>query len=177
MGFPKALAKAKQQAVYWDNYVNYLDSIDDKQPNVGNGNPKPAQTELYIKPFGIDLDTDQYLKVNGTTERWSSYQTQLTGYAKDDLNESGGEFFLKLRNVSPAKIVIRTGMSTTGTVKTAVATKRKYVSYGGTAGSLPFGRQTAGENELEAYQAIRGLILATGLNTQTSRISRQKEKV
>lgn len=177
MGFPKKLAQAKQLAVYFDNWVNHISTIDDKQPNVGSGNPKPAQTELYIKPFGLDLDTDQFLKVNGTTERWSSYQSQLTGYAKADLNEAGGEFFLKLRNVTPAKIIIKTGMSTTPTVKTAVATKRKYANYGGTAGSLPFGRQTAGENELEAYQAIRALILATGLNTQTSRISRQKEKV
>ena len=176
MGIPKSLAKAKQNAVYWDNYVNYLTSLDDRQPNIGQGDPKPPQTELYVKPFALELDTDQYLKVNGTSERWTAYQSSFTGYAKDSLNAGSGEIFLKLRNVTPAKIVVKTGMSSTNRVVTAKTTKRKYVTRGGKAGSIPFGVKTATETEVEAYNVLRSAIMASGFDTNTMQISRIKEK-
>jgi len=176
MGIPKNLAKAKQLAAYWDNYINYLTNLDDRQPNIGQGKPKPPQVELYIKPFALDLDSDQYLKVNGTQDRWAAYQSHFTGYTKETLNSGGGEIFLKLRNVTPAKLVIKTGISTTNQVVTAKTTKRKYVTRGGESGSIPFGLKTVGETEVEAYNALRAAIIASGINQQTTKISRIKEK-
>jgi hypothetical protein len=83
MGVPTTLAKAKQLAVYWDNYVTYLSTLDDKQPNIGNGSPKPPQTALYVKPFSVELDTDQYLKANGTESRWTAFGGKFTSRTKD----------------------------------------------------------------------------------------------
>ena len=176
MGIPKNLAKAKQLAVYWDNYINYLTTLDDRQLKVGQGKPKPPQTELYVKPFGLELGTGQYLKVNGTSERWNSYKGSFAGYVKETINAGGGELFIKLRNVSPAKVVVKTGMSTTNRVVTATTTKRKYVSRGGESGSIPFGVKTAGETEVEAYNAIRAAIMSSGFDANTMQISRIKEK-
>lgn len=176
MGFPRKLLQAKRDAVYWDNYMNHLNSLDDRQSKVGQGDPKPPQTELYIKPFALELDSDQYLKVNGTTERWNAYRSSFSGYTKETINAAGGEIFLKLRNVSPAKVVVKTGMSTSKSVVTAKTTKRKYVDYGGKSGSIPFGIKTVGETEVEAYNALRAAIIASGLDLNTSRVSRIKEK-
>ncbi len=177
MGIPTQLARAKQLAVYWDNYVNYLSTLDDKQANIGQGKPKPPQIPLYIKPFGMDLATDQFLEVNATQSRWTSYQSLFTNYAKDSLNAAGGESSLKLRNVSPARIVIRTGVSTNATVKTATGTKRKYVTYGGESGSIPFGQNGASE-EADSFEVIKAAIVGSaGFNPQTTKISRVKEKV
>ena len=177
MGIPKTLAQAKRNAVYWDNYVNYLTSLDDRQPNIGQGDPKPPQTELYVKPFALELDTDQYLKANGTSQRWTAYQSSFTGYTRETLNAGSGEIFLNLRNVRPAKVVVKVGMSTGKTVVTARTTKRKYVSRGGTAGSIPFGVRTVGETEVEAYNALRAAIMASGFDTNTMQVSRIREKV
>ena len=174
MSFPKNLAKAKQLAIYWDNYVNYLSNIDEQQPNIGNGTSKPPQIELYLQPFALELDVEQYIKVNGTQDRWNTWGTQFASYTKETLNTGGGEVFLKLRGVRPARMVIKTGISTTKTVVTAKATKRKYLSYGGVSGSIPFGQNTT-ETEVEAFQALKTAVEATAFNSQTMRISRVKE--
>ena len=176
MGIPTSLARAKQLAAYWDNYVNYLSTIDDRQLNIGQGKPKPPQIPLYIKLFGTDLAADQYLEVNGTQARWDTYKAHFANYTKETIDVAGGESSLKLRNVRPARIVIRTGVSTTASVKTAAATKRKYVSYGGESGSIPFGQNGSSE-EADSFEIIKGLITATDFNSQTTKISRIKEKV
>jgi hypothetical protein len=175
MGVPTKLAKAKQMAVYWDNYVNYLSTLDDKQPKVGQGSPKPPQTVLYIKPFAIDLDTDQYLKANGTSERWTTFGSAFNNYTKPTLNTGSGEIDIAIRRVRPAKVVIKTGMSITKSVKTANTTKRKYVTYGGVSGSIPFGKYST-DTEVEAYQTIAAAVKAVGgFNADTMRVSRVKE--
>lgn len=177
MGFPKELAKAKKKAVAWDNYVAYLSNLDEQQANVGNGTPKPPQTALYLKPFGLDLDTDQYLQANGTTSRWTSFGSLFSAYTKADINEAGGEIFLKLRNVKPAKITIKLNVNPTGTVATSKSTQLKYLNYGGNSGSLPFGRGSTTNTETEVYQELRDAILSGGAPAASTRFARQKEKV
>lgn len=177
MGIPTKLAQAKRLAVYWDNYINYLSTLDDRQPGVGQGKPKPPQTKLYIKPFSLTLDTDQFLEGNGTSSRWGTFQTHFVNRTKDTLNTSGGEISLNLKRFTPARIVIKTGMSTTKTVATAKTTKRKYITYGGESGSIPFGRNTT-EAELDAYNTIKTAIEGdnTNFDANTMRVSRIKEK-
>ena len=72
---------------------------------------------------------------------------------------------------------IKTGMSTTKSVATAKTTKRKYITYGGEAGSIPFGRNTT-EAELDAYNTIKTAIEGdnTNFDANTMRVSRIKEK-
>ena len=176
MGIPTRLARAKQLAVYWDNYVNYLSNLDDRQPNIGQGKAKPPQTKLYIKPFSLTLDTDQYLEANGTSSRWNNYQTHFTNYTKESLNTTSGEISLQLRRVRAAKIVIKTGISTTAQVVTSKSTKRKYVNYGGEAGSIPFGQNTT-ENELDVFNLLKNAILPDPDADPSTRVSRIKEAV
>ena len=105
MGIPTNLAKAKQLAVYWDNYVNYLNTLDDKQPNIGNGTSKPPQTTLYVKPFGDVFPTALYIKTTGTSDRWDTYKTHFGTYTKETL-VSGTESAIKPRGFRPARVVI-----------------------------------------------------------------------
>lgn len=174
MAIPSKLAKAKQLAIYWDNYVNYLNNLDEQQPNIGNGTPKPPQQELFVKPFALDFDVDQYIKVSGTQDRWNTWGAQFANYTKATLNTGGGEYSLKIRGVRPARVIVKTGISTTKTVVTAKTTKRKYITYGGTAGSIPFGKNGT-DSEVEAYQNLITAVKATGFNAQTMRVSRVKE--
>ncbi len=177
MGVPSNLANAKRLAVYFDNYINYLTTLDDRQPNIGQGQDKPPQTELYVRPFALDIDADQFIKVNGTGERWTGFGASFSAYAKDTLNVGGGEVALKIRGVTPARVVIKTGISATKSVVTAKTTKRKYVSRGGTSGSIPFGKGATTDTEVEAYDTIVAAVKASGgFNAATMRVSRIKEK-
>ncbi len=174
MPIPSRLAEAKQLAVYWDNYVNYLSTVDDRQPNVGQGTPKPPQIALFIKPFAFDLATDQFIEANGTASRWATWETAFTNYTKASLGSSETALGIKL---SPARVVIKQGMSTTKQVQTAKTTKRKYITYGGTNGSVPFGLQTGTDNELTLFNTIRTNIKGlTAFDSSTMRVSRIKEK-
>ena len=174
MPIPTKLAQAKLLATYWDNYVNYLTSLDDRQPGIGQGDPKPPQTPLYVKPFAYDLDGTQYIEVNGTASRWASWGSAFSPYTKDTLG--AGETALDIR-LSPARLIIKENVSTTKQVRTANTTKRKYITYGGKAGSVPFGLNTATDNEFDVYTTIRTALLAiSGFDDGTRKISRVKEK-
>ena len=174
MGIPSKLAQAKLLATYWDNYINYLNTLDDRQPGIGQGDPKPPQTPLYIKPFGYDVATNQFIEANGTATRWTSYKTAFSSYTKDTLDGSDTIITPKF---SPARVVVKEGLSTTKQVRTARTTKRKYVTRGGKAGSVPFGLNTATDDELDVFTAIKNAIVATsGFVPATMRISRIKEK-
>lgn len=175
MGVPTKLAQAKKLAVYWDNYQAYLSTLEGRQPNVGGGKPKPPQVPLYIKPFGFDIGATQFIKVNGTQSRWNSFKSVLSNRTKETITAAQSELSIRMR---PAKIVIKTGLSTTLTVKTAKTTKRKYATYGGESGSLPLGQNAAGEAELDGYQAVKAALFAGGggFNQITMRVSRSKEK-
>lgn len=174
MPIPTKLAQAKLLATYWDNYMNYLNNLDDRQPGIGQGDPKPPQTPLYIKPFAYDLDTTQFIEANGTANRWSSYGASFAPYTKDTLG--AGETTLSPK-FSPARLIVKEGLSTTKQIRTANTTKRKYVTYGGKAGSVPFGINTPTDDELDVYQTIRTAVLGNAnFAAATMRISRVKEK-
>ncbi len=174
MPIPTKLAQAKLLATYWDNYISYLNNLDDRQPGIGQGDPKPPQTPLYIKPFAYDLDTTQFIEANGTASRWATWGVSFAPYTKDTL--AGGETSLDIR-LSPARVIVKEGLSTTKQVRTANTTKRKYITYGGKSGSVPFGLNTATDDELDVYNTIRTAIKAQGaFSTTTMRVSRVKEK-
>lgn len=177
MGVPSNLAKAKQLAVYWDNYINYLNTLDDRQPNIGNGKSKPPQTELFIQPFGGNFSATQYINPNATSSRWQTYKAAFGTHTKETINLAGSDTVLTGLKVRPAKIVIKTGLSTSRRVVLAKTTKRKYATYGGESGSVPFGKKNNTETELEAYEEIlAALKTAIGANNQTVRVSRIREK-
>ena len=174
MGVPSNLASAKREAAYFDNYINYLNTLDDRQPNIGQGEDKPPQVKVYIKPFGLTLTATQYLSANATAARWTAYNSAVGTRAK--ATPGGTDVELPIQSFKPARIVIKTGVGAKR-VETSKRTKRKYVTRGGTSGSIPFG-QDGSETELDAYNAIRTAIEAgAGFNASTTKFSRIKEKI
>lgn len=174
MPIPTQLAKAKQLAVYWDNYVNYLSTVDDRQPNIGQGTEKPAQTQLFIRPFSVSLSNEQYISANGTLARWTTYGDNFNNHTKNTLSNT--EFEIPIGSFVPARVVIKTGISSTKTVVTARTTKRKYTTRGGTSGSIPYGRNLATDVETTIFNTIKAAILPDPVADKTVRVSRVKEK-
>ena len=174
MGSLTNLAAAKREAIYYDNYVNYLNSLDDRQPNIGQGQDKPPQVEVLFKPFGLTLTATQHLAANATAERWTAYNAAVGARAK--AIPGGTDVILPIKSFKPARIVIKTGVGAKR-VETSKRTGRKYVTRGGTSGSIPFGQDGA-ESELEAFDAIKTAIQnQAGFNADTTKISRVKEKI
>lgn len=173
MGISSQLARAKQEAVYFDNYIDYLNTLDDRQPNIGQGTDKPPQTPLYIKPFSFALTPTQFIQENATKARWDSYQTVIGARATDV--KSATAVIIPFKGFRPARIVIKTGVGAKR-VETSRRTKRKYVTRGGTSGSIPIGKN-GDETEQEAYDNVKaGVIASAGFNPETIKLSRIKEQ-
>lgn len=172
MGISSKLASAKREAVYFDNQVEYLSTLDDRQPNIGQGEDKPPQTPLYIKPFAFELTPTQFIRENATAARWTTYKAEIGNRAVDTVADTAK--IIPFRGFTPARIVIKTGVGAKQ-VKTSKSTKRKYVSRGGTSGSIPFGNNGT-ETEQEAYDAIYAALIAKiGTANETIKLSRIKE--
>lgn len=173
MGISSDLARAKQQAVYFDNYVNYLNTLDDRQPNIGQGDDKPPQTAVYVKPFSFELGVSQFIQENATKARWDSYESVIGDRTTDVL--PGTAVIIPFKGFRPARIVIKTGVGAKR-VETSKRTKRKYVTRGGVSGSIPIGNDGT-ETEQEAYDNVKAAIIASaGFNAETIKLSRIKEK-
>ena len=178
MGKPKRLALGERYQKAWENYLNYLANYDERPDKVWQGTPKPPQTDLYVRPFGINFDVNNLFEVRGTAERWTSFGASFNTYTKDTLDGAGGDLGLKIRGFKPARLVIKTGVSQNGTRKVSERTKLPYNSYGGTSGSVPFGASSAADQELEVYLVVKAAVEGTGgFNAQTTKLSRIKEKI
>lgn len=136
-----------------DNYIKYLSGEVDRQPNIGNGTPRPASKTLYVSPFSVSLASKQYAQVSGSEAFWTAHKSKFTGYTKESVDGGNGETGLKLKGYRAARVSYRTGIKPTGVAATSNATKMKYLSYGGTSSSAPFGKKST-ETENAAYTDI-----------------------
>ncbi|GBF86305.1 hypothetical protein [Aphanothece sacrum] len=129
--------------------------------------------------FGQDFNAKVFHKVKGTESTWNTNKEKLAGRTKlgegafpaaDDIILIGGR-------ARPAKVVITTGLTSKGVRKTSDRTKLPYLSYGGTSGSIPFGRLNGTDEELTAYNAIVNNFKTAGKIPAGTRVSRIKEKI
>lgn len=144
-----------------DNYLLWLNGTADRQVGVGNGKARPATTNLYVKPFGVALNAKQYAQVSGNATYWGNNKTKFTSKKAtiDEINAGGttDESALKLKGFRAARVVHRTGMLETGKVSTSNVTKTKYLNYGGTSTSIPFGTNTVTPNsEAAQFEILKG---------------------
>lgn len=166
MPISRQMAKAKAEAVYWDNYVKYLDSVDERGSGVGKGKPKAPSQVLHVSPFGLNLPVPAdgprvLLKVSGNAGFWNDHKTKWTSagvaYARDDWGDDPAtEISLPFRAYREARLSLTTGLSATGTRAVAKGTKKPYLNYRTATTvttSLPFGRPIgasgAGSNPTE----------------------------
>lgn len=180
------MARAKAEAVYWDNYVKYLETVDDRGSGVGKGKKRPKSVVLHIAPFGLDINTaTDLLKVSANATTWNTHQSKWTNagakYARDDWGDTAAENSLDIR-YRPARVVIRDNVSDNGIKTIAKGTKRPYLKYGGTSSSIPFGRALGANNvassatEAEIFTLIYNGFLVSGVMSDGRRVTHVKEK-
>jgi hypothetical protein len=144
--YRRILEAAKYYAAI-DNYIRYITDSTKKGQNVGKGKSRPDSQVFYIQPFGINLGDNLFIKVSATKTTYDKYKSSLS----DRLEESitGTEKYIKKpEGYQPAGAIIVTGRvvgSANAKVETSKVTGMKYLSYGGTSTSIPFGRATDAE--------------------------------
>jgi hypothetical protein len=158
-----------QSARYYsaiDNYIKYITDASKKGARIGSGTARPASRILYVNPFGLDLGSGSLAKVSGALSTWNTRKTALTGFTLEDL--PADTVGLKLDGFRSARVVIVTGLSANGSVKTSAVTGMKYKSYGGSSSSLPFGKKPGYLDQTSAFNEIKADIGDLGASARIS---------
>ena len=174
MGNPTRLLEAARLSGYWDKYVNYLSNVDDREDRIGQGERRRDRAELYVYPFGMDLNfTNQRLKVGADDETWQNNKSTFTNYTRESWN-AGEQQILKLARYRPAKLILVSyGDGGQGKRTPSKRTGRPYLKYNTTSRGIPFGRDIETKTELQAFSTLK-----TGITTSpTLKVARQKEKL
>jgi hypothetical protein len=79
----------------------------------------------------------------------------VTATAPADANN-----LIKLGDFKAARVMVVSGRSAQGTSKTSAVTGMKYLSYGGTSTSFPFGRKNETDTQQAGFDAIRAQLQA-----------------
>lgn len=155
MGYPKRLARAKSLAAGWDNYVNYLNNIDDRQDKVGSGTAKPPTISVYINPFTLNLGDKVRLQSSANQATHSAIGALANTYAPANL--TAGDTAVKIKGFKPARVVRKTGITARGTRAVSKRTKLPYLNYGGDSGSIAFGKGGTTKSQQDVFEEFKAL--------------------
>jgi hypothetical protein len=173
------LASGSKNAIAFKNLIAYYDKYDERPDKVGDGEAKPEQIELYVHFFGQDYLAGLYHKVKGTLGTWTTHKDQFIGRTKvgTETFPAEGDIVLMGGRARAAKLIIKTGVRTKGVREVSKRTKLPYLNYGGTSGSVPFGRKNGTDEELTAFNDIVSGYKVQGKIPAGTRLSRIKEKI
>jgi hypothetical protein len=169
--YSRILESAKYYSAI-DNYIKYITDASKRGQNVGNGKARQPSQRLFIDPFNIALAAGQVVPTSAAEPTWTKYNAAMGAHT--GATAPGDEnLIVKVAEFTPARVVIATGRSNTGVAKTSKVTGLKYLDYGGTSTSVPFGRATAAETMTAAFDAIKTAIVA---QTAGARVTLTPEK-
>lgn len=142
----------------------------------GNGRARPPKIALHIIPFAFDLAVGQYVIASAEAPAWTRVSGVAPIASRTRATINAGSTILPLKKIKPARVVIKTGASGTGTDKSSHITGLTYKDYGGTSFSVPFGKLNETDSEVEARTAIKAALIAGSVATG-SNIRFQEEDI
>jgi hypothetical protein len=167
------ILEAAKLAPQLEAFLDYQKNAARRGTRVGQGEPRPKSNPLYIKPFNIPLADTQKVRVTAAIPTIAAYGSNSEIASRTDAEPGAGVTLIKPEGFSAARVVITSGRSANGTPKTSAVTKAKYLSYGGTSTSIPFGRKNATETLTAAFEAIKAQIIAANPAVKVS-LTREK---
>lgn len=159
-------------ARYYSAITNYLKYIQDETKrgvNVGKGKPRPDSQPFYTRPFGLTLNgSGVFAHIRVPIATWTKYKDSTPINTRGKITLASGEDGVRLANYRSSAAIITSGRVTSSTAaktETSKVTGMKYLNYGGTSTTLPFGRgATANETETQAFDAVKNGITAISTN-------------
>ncbi|HEY9653644.1 MAG TPA: hypothetical protein V6C95_23485 [Coleofasciculaceae cyanobacterium] len=155
--FSKIIEAAKLYP-YLDNFIKWQTDATKRGTRVGQGQPRPASIKLYITPFAVPLPTGQLAEQSASAPAWNTYSSKFATYTTATRPATDANV-IQVRDYTAPRVQIKTGIGSAGVVKTSAQTGRKYLSYGGTSTSIPFGKNAAGDTVEGVFADLRTQIL------------------
>ncbi len=149
--------QASKLTVELENYIAWLTGKAERQPGIGTKTPRQPSIALYVTPFNLTIPTSVKIHQSANKVAWEKYEGEIG--ARTIMTLPAGTESIKLRGYRAPRINVVTGRgSANRSVKSSHITKAKYLNYGGTSVSVPFGKGAADTSEDAAFQAIKAAI-------------------
>lgn len=170
------ILRGAQLAKDLENYTTYLTTPRDR--NVGTGGDRAPQRQLFLTPFGQDIETDELVQVQGSQAGYTALSTYIVaGNGAEVATALGANTVATVPNFRPARIVWFRNATKTKTVVRSKVTNRQYLKYAGDRDSCPFGRATATDDQIDVFNSIKADILANNNTLEVNRVSLTREKI
>jgi hypothetical protein len=114
---------------------------ENKDPNVGAGEPRPDRKRLYIEPFSLPLAANHVMLDTALLPAWDALKiiNPTSTYVKDVVG--GTDTAVNVKSYKAPRI-IRVTLDKTGTAARSNITNLPYMKYNHTSRSIPFGKGT-----------------------------------
>lgn len=145
--------------------------------NRNNGRARPEKIELYLEPFGMELEGAQRLKASAEAPAWGRVSGVAAITTRVSAELPAGGYALPLKRVKAARVVVKTGQAATGKDRSSHITGLTYKDYEGTSFSIPFGRDSAGEEEVQARTRIKNALLDAKIAVSASKVNFTEEDI
>lgn len=170
-----------KQAAQLTEALNNL-QLYEKTPRPKKVNTRGARDpakNVYIIPFGVDIETDEVVRVRNSVEGYTALATLINtaGNQGETTDARGTKTPAIVGGFRPARIVWFRNASRSVTVGTSEATKQKYLKYNGDRSTCAFGRGTATDNQYDAFNEIKTTILASNPSLEVNRVSITREVI
>lgn len=158
------------------NYINYLQTP--RQPRVGSQGPRPPRRAVYVTPFGFDVQASELVRVSNGVDDYTALASQINqaGTGGEVTDTLGSNSVAQVGSFSPARVVWFRNSTISTQVRRSEVTNQEYLDYNGDRSSCAFGRENADDNQYDAFDAIKAVILAGNAGLELNRVSLTRER-
>ncbi|MEO0538387.1 MAG: hypothetical protein AAF215_31555 [Cyanobacteria bacterium P01_A01_bin.123] len=172
-----------RQGAYYNqgltNYINYLQTSATRPRRIGQQGPRNLTLQVYITPFGFDIATDELVPVKANPDSYTALSTYINGAGTGAQvgDTLGANTVVTERGFRAARVVWFRNATRAVNVTTSDITGLQYLNYTGDRDSCPFGRNTATDDQIDAFNAVKAAVLqATAGANSVNRVSLSRER-
>jgi hypothetical protein len=170
-----------RQAAQLQLALTALRAYDDT-PRTPQLNTRGAQgpfTNVYVNPFGFDIETDEVIRVRNNAPAYTALATAIntTDTGAEVTNALGSKTVAIRGGFSAARIIWFRNATRSVTTPRSAVTNLQYLKYAGDRSSCAFGRKAATDNMHDAFSQIKGVLLTSNAGLAVNRVTLQPERV
>lgn len=162
-----------------NNYVNHLQTLGSRPSRIGQQGPRNLDKLVFVKPFLIDVDADEVLSAQNSTDGYNQLQSYINGSTLAATTDNiGADTLAALPGFSAARVVLFLNATRSVTVARSAVTNLEYLRYAGTRYSCAFGATADTDDIMDAFADIKAAtIQALGGANEVCRVSLSRERI
>lgn len=159
-----------------DRYVQYLSGTATRPSRINTRGAVAARRSVWVTPFTFDIDTGEGVKVTTAQDDYTFLSPIITASSRAAVIESAPTTSLEIPGFKAARLIFFMNQTRSVSVATSDVTGLQYLKYAGDRRSSVFGRQTATDDETDAFRDLKARLLTNYASAAVKRVSLSPEK-